>query len=279
MIIVSGFISFLRGNSMVRLWVSLFFSLLGTVYTMSRLSGDSLLKYIFVQEGSTWFFLLGTLFFSYAIIGFSLILKLGLPPLHSWFLEIISKQKILSGWFLGPRKIVPGAFFIFLFSSVFFFLSLFSILLSNVLTLGGASFLPLIVFSGASNTLFFIFVSLVSFFYSLIFFVLYRIFMYVIILSSSLERDSSWENLSILAGLPPRLIFFLKLRSLFLGGEWSPFFFVILLVSTAPIFFSYFRVWERKFFVPGIFTRSNQPRTVSYITMFFFFVPLILILF
>jgi len=203
-----GILMLFRGGSIIRIWFSFSFSLLATIIFIENKKRDLSLKYVFVQEMSTWATLFRLLFNNRFFISLRLIIKLGLPPFHWWFQELVIKNPRFRSWLLGPRKLIPGFAFIFFFSQKFLILIFFSLLFSLLLLGGGRRFYPTLIFSSSFNTLLFFCYSRTSFYSSFFYFFLYSIFLFFFLYLSEGKKDSSWEVMLVIRGLPPGFIFF-----------------------------------------------------------------------
>ena len=273
-LLIGSFLYFCCSN-LVGVWLSLVFSLFSTIYIFKGVESDSSLKYILVQEFSTWSLLLRIIFKNYIFVSLSLIFKIGYPPFHTWFLEVFQKNLKIRNWLLGPRKVIPGFFLIIFFNFSFIFLFFLSIFFSSFLLLGGSSFSRTLVFSRNTNGFFFVLLCLTSLQSALFYFCIYSIFLFFVLDISKNNTNRRWENMASLSGLPPGHIFFLKIISLFSSGEWLIIIIIILFISTFPIFFSYIQLFEKKklyshFSFYSSFKRISGVQIIIFTLLFFF---------
>ena len=195
---------------LISLWLCLFLStLLTCIWILSERSLLSL-KYFILQEIFTGISLFSLILLGEPIFFFiGLWFKLGLPPLHSWFLTIFFFLKEID-WFLTFSKLIPILLFYnisplsrILFFVLFFSSFMFLFIYNNIK--------PILFFRRNINFIWGFLISQVRYFLSVIWILFYFLILFFLL---SLPSVSFFELLTLLS-LPPSIIFFVKLSLLF----------------------------------------------------------------
>ena len=218
--------------------------------------------FFIVQEARSFLLLFSVLFvLPQVVILFSLLLKIAVPPFHSWVMVIIQRLRGFSFvFFLTLLKILPFFLACSFVSFVLFPLVVFFLFLNNVWIIRTTKVKELFLFSSGLNFFWFLF----CFFLFLKVFFLY-LFLYLFLITKILflqEQKYFWGNLGIfifLFGAPPFFIFFIKWVIIATSSTILYVFAVIMLLLVIRTF-SYFRIMYSLF----LSKRRNEQRTVFY---------------
>lgn len=236
------FLSFLSGisfQSLLGVWLSLFFSTLATVNWLVDLDYPSLaLKYFLVQEVFTGLALFSVTYrAAWVLFSLALFLKLALPPFHAWFLKILFSSNA-DGWMLGYSKLIPTLwlFILQLSSALFLLLILLQVVfaLLDVTTVKGVIFL-----SRCLNLYWGVILAQVNINYGLVWVLVYSYVTYIFLTVSGLV----WQDILVVTGLPPSILFFIKVYFVMVFDS-SFLLLVGFLVSTFTLFLRYLSVLE-----------------------------------
>jgi len=248
--LILGTLIALRGNHWIFVWIGLELNLISFIplITVSSFNQEreSAIKYFLAQALGSGFILLAGLSIYYdpsifividinysIMLVLGLLIKLGLPPCHHWFPSVISKTTwpvclVLSTW----QKLVPIIILFYLMELWISMPLILIIFLSSFIGgLGGINqtqLRPLLAYSSIGHISWIISSRMVSFFSSVVYFMMYIIITAPLILlfhfsssflSSSINKISIhqyssylWTTLLILSlgGVPPLLGFFPK---------------------------------------------------------------------
>jgi hypothetical protein len=183
------------------------------------------LRYLIIQR----YFLLVSIFSFLSlkeILLVGVILKLGLPPFHSWFIRITSVIVGKVFLFLSTiHKLLPLLFLRKLISTTTIVFLSRLIVIASIYLVDTISLFSTLVFSSITHSLWIVFSSLLRLGFILIYFVLYSIVIVSLLSKFSLFHQlnqiylisRSSRNLSwlVLSGLPPLALFWMKVGVLY----------------------------------------------------------------
>jgi len=202
------------------LCVILVFEFLSWIYVLILIldSEEMILKYVIIQRFVTLLFLSGILFSSYIMILVRVLVKIGIPPFHSWAVNVRHQLRKNSFWFLLTiHKLLPTLILIiivFLRSKTLLIYLVFVVmtLLSSNRTI------KLLLISSIRHSVWVLLGITQSLYLGLKYWIVYSLLFLILISGFSLEvRVFSQVALVLLvrwlvwAGLPPFSIFWLKL--------------------------------------------------------------------
>jgi hypothetical protein len=226
-------------------WCSLFISSVATLYILSWDSRRKNIKYYIIQEIFTWLFLTCLFNSSPSLAGATLIIKLGLPPFHSWFLEVLIKRGPNTRWILSINKLVPSLIIMWFYSKDISFFIYTIIFFRAFNVIGSLDTIVIFNYRGSINTLW----SILSAGHSLLSAALYFIFYTLLVYHLIPLGGESWggdTSLLLFTGLPPRVLFFIKLVLVIEISRNYFFRTIIFLITSTALFIAYFRLWEIK---------------------------------
>nr|YP_398809.1 NADH dehydrogenase subunit 2 [Leptotrombidium deliense]BAE47091.1 NADH dehydrogenase subunit 2 [Leptotrombidium deliense] len=179
----------------------------------------------------------------FLIIG--LILKLGVVPMHQWFLNVGSKIKKWALFMLMTmQKVIPLLLFkVLLKMGVIPGVALLSAIFGVFFQLGVYNLKKLILYSSVVNMGWLILLSSFQMTFLLIFFLLYSLMLSLIVPFISTHSAEMVLGFMSLAGIPPLLGFFSKLIALKPFTIWSETWGFLLLILSVINTFIYFRVF------------------------------------
>lgn len=118
-ILISSFLIFLS-NSWFSIWIIIEINLIRFISLIifdKNLKNDIIIIYFIIQSFNSYIFLIFSIILNYndlifgtflLIINFSLLIKLGLPPFHLWYLKIINNLSWFNIFFISTiQKIIP----------------------------------------------------------------------------------------------------------------------------------------------------------------------------
>nr|YP_254674.1 NADH dehydrogenase subunit 2 [Leptotrombidium pallidum]BAD99494.1 NADH dehydrogenase subunit 2 [Leptotrombidium pallidum] len=215
------------------------------IYFLTQTFGSILILYhlVFWKEN-----LLVSFSISSLILSIGLFLKMGLIPLHQWFLNIGSKIKKSPFFVLMTiQKVAPLFLFKLFFKSFSFpFFAIMSVVFGVFFQMSTFNLKELLLYSSIVNMGWMIF--LTSFHISSLFLYFFIYTTILLFLIPQMKSDSMTILLGFmsLAGIPPLLGFFMKLIALKTFSCWSEFWSIILLIFSVINVLIYFRVFFPK---------------------------------
>uniref|UniRef100_A0AAU6PCJ7 NADH-ubiquinone oxidoreductase chain 2 n=1 Tax=Dusuna sp. TaxID=3133678 RepID=A0AAU6PCJ7_9HEMI len=235
-----GVIISLTCNSWIMIWSGMELFLLSFIpyfCNFSFVSSESSMKYFLVQGMSSslfifnvFFLLLENYYFFSFFLCFSLLLKLGCAPLHSWVVGVVSGMSYDSLFIFFCFSKLPPFFLLSYLCMGFNFFVLMSLVFGSVGGLGYSSMKKLMGFSSIFNLGFLIYLinvgSLWSFYFLVYTFMIFFIFMFLLnyelnylnqFYSGTMSLSSKisfWILFLSLGGMPPMIGFFIKLISI-----------------------------------------------------------------
>lgn len=234
------------------------------------------LKYLLVQR----LFFLGSLLRAiifYKIVFLFFFLKLGMPPFYSWVVLLITNtNKIVFLFFFLIHKVVPLLFLAKTEIPILIFLMVLRISLLAMIQL--SSLLIVFIMSSIIQSLWILFCLLISVTLFLIYWLCYSRVLFIFFYSfkrTYISILSQIQNISrrvlwlVITGLPPFLIFWLKLSLLtsilyILGLIIS----IILLLSSVLRIIVYYRVFNRSIKINRV-NKTSIIRTYPFLILFF----------
>jgi len=235
---ISLFIS-MRSNSILLIWFSLELNLLRflpIIASNNNLAVENSIKYFLVQRWASILFLSSfmvseTLFNrAYFIITIAILIKLGTPPFHIWFITIIKTSPFFIILLLSTiQKMIPLYFIsnVFFPKSLFFFILFFTRYVSISLLWTIININNLLGISSLININWILIRSQINFNLVILFIVVYFYLLLGLVLifnknnakrfTQGLNKISAWDKVIIvllfisLGGLPPFLGFLIKL--------------------------------------------------------------------
>jgi len=231
------------GGSLGNLWASLLFRTLGGAAPLVE-HMESAVVYILIQEIFSWIIVIRLITMSNNVWNLALFAKLGLPPIHSWFIFLIERLPSASGWLLSIRKRPTLIFTVLTLRQQ----GLVLFIVSSVISLGGlikrASIVSILFFRRVINTTWGVLVSYRSSLIGCIFLLVYLVTIYRII-----PETQDWRNLQDLeflsiGGLPPSHIFLIKVVSILYTLVQSDIVGWLLMRSSVVMILAYTKIWE-----------------------------------
>jgi len=204
------------------------------------------------------------LFWYWPFLVLAFLLKIGLPPFHSWMIAIsVFFRTAVFILFLSLHKILPllvlGKRFL---NFNRFYLLVIAFLAAATLLFQAVSLFLVIMISSIVHRIWIILACLLSFRISLIYWFLYRILISILILTSwnkelkYLFREQSsvvrvvWL---VLTGFPPFTVFWLKIFIIRITISISLWGSLIILISSVLALFSYFRSFHVRVTLTSVF--------------------------
>lgn len=240
----------------------LILEILSWIFTL-LLRSEVALKYLLVQRFFLLFGVIG-LFWFWPFLVLAFLLKIGLPPFHSWIIAIsVFFRTVVFTLFLSLHKILPLLVLgkrLLNFNR--FYLLVAAFLIAAVLLFQAVSLFFVIILSSIIHRIWIILSCLLSFRISLLYWFLYSILISILMLTAwnkelkYLFREQSsvvrvvWL---VLTGFPPFTIFWLKIfviRITIIISLWGSF---TILISSVLALFSYFRSFHVRVTLTSIF--------------------------
>lgn len=227
--------------------------LMGISYTVFTNRVSQLMVYFLIQSLSSFLMLVSYLFSSSLLLTVAFILKLGMFPFLSWYLNSVSRFPNFIFWLTGtlhklPPLLILLQFNLILDTSLFWGSILLTTFIAGIIMLITSDFRYLLVSSSVGNNSWFLLSEQVNYSVFLIFIGVYSLFLFFLISSfgeltkpaPSLTYKSSsadtkwWFFLLCVSGLPPFPLFFAKMLviySLFSLGALNYLFIAFLLFN------------------------------------------------
>nr|YP_398822.1 NADH dehydrogenase subunit 2 [Leptotrombidium akamushi]BAE47104.1 NADH dehydrogenase subunit 2 [Leptotrombidium akamushi] len=252
LIVVSPILA-LSIENWIFLWVLLEVSSVGFIIFMKSLE-MSVVYFLTQTFGSVLIlfhlaFWKENLFLSFSIspslLVLGLILKMGVVPMHQWFLNVGSKIKKGALFVLMTvQKVIP----LFLFKMFFkvggiSFLAMISVIFGVFFQFGVMNLKKLILYSSVANMGWLILLSSFHMTMLALFFILYSIILSFIIPFIEIKSIEIILGFMSLAGIPPLLGFYSKLIALKFFTVWSGLWGFMLLLTSVINTFIYFRIF------------------------------------
>jgi len=258
-------------------WIFLFLSLVLFIKREVSIK-DRIIKFIFIQELLTSLLIFTFMFSSSLtlVIVILLIIKIGLPPFHSWAMFLLKSRR----WseyitFLTILKIIP----LFILFNIFIDLKplLVFFIISSVLLLVSLSVKQILFFSRRRNNLFMIIIRHFSFFLAATYFILYCLLLLLTVWNaeSKLTTEFSRFILFIFIGIPPMVIFILKYL-LFSILKWLPLYFISFLFLLLLNLFCYFYLIIKYWLLPPIVLNKVYNKLHKFYFIFIFLIIIFL---
>jgi len=228
-------------SNLIFFWLVIFISLVMFIKNEERVK-DSIIKFIFVQEilrALLILFFISSLY-SESILFILLIIKIGIPPFHSWVILLIKRISWLECIiFLTLLKVVP----IYIVYNIRFNLNIVLVLsvVSTFLLFSSSNVKEILFFSRRRNRLLIVLVSYFSYSKAIYFFLFYSLLLVWVIWDIERKRsiDISSCLLLVFIGVPPLIIFIVKYLLFAVYSNRVVFFlpFLILLVLNLYCYF------------------------------------------
>lgn len=204
--------------------------LIGISYTIFTNGVSQLIVYFLLQSLSRFTILLSYFVVSPFLLSVSLLLKLGMFPFLTWYLNTVSRFPNFIFWLTGTLHKLPPLLLLLQFKlqievHLLWGSVMITTFISGLIMLSTRDFRYLLVSSSVGNNSWFLLSEQVNYFIFFTFFVTYAFFLYLLVSSSGsltkpvvfLNRVSPspkgkcWFYLICLSGLPPFPLFFIKM--------------------------------------------------------------------
>ena len=244
---LSNFYAFWLGIEMITLL------LIGISYTVFTNRVSQLMVYFLVQSLSSFLILISYLISSPVLLTVSYLLKLGIFPFLTWYLNSVRRFPNFIFWLTGTLHKLPPLLLLMQFNLVlettlFWGSVLLTTFIAGTLMLIRSDFRYLLVASSVGNNSWFLLSEQVNYMVFIGFILTYSLFLFLLISSfGELTKPSSslrfktdsgnvkwWFYLLCVSGLPPFPIFFVKMLviySLFTLGSLNYLFIIFLLFN------------------------------------------------